>query len=221
MCNNILDNPYDKAIEMEYRYYLSLIKDSDNCESIWAKSSILYYRLLMINYKYNVPNVFLDRTDDKLIYMMAGRIKDCTELLNKESPQVIAYNISQFIQKNTKDFKFNVSMPLCGFDVDLWQREYEELNKSQISFWINIAKNSKGEQSIWSDGVVLYMQLFQLRSLMKEHTPHVYKDDNLIYYIADIIKPQIPLLSKYSIEQVAYFIAETYDRTIKKYNENV
>ena len=72
--NSILDNPYDKSIEMEYNHYLSIISKSDNLDSIWAKSSILYYSLTRINFKYNLPNVSSERTDDKLIYMIAGRI---------------------------------------------------------------------------------------------------------------------------------------------------
>ena len=58
------------------------------------------------------------------------------------------------------------------------------------------------------------MQLFRLKSLAKIYTSPMYKDDNLIYQIAETIKPHIPILSKYSTQQIAYFIAEAYDRTM-------
>lgn len=212
--NSILDNPYDKSIEMEYNYYLSLISKSDNLDSIWAKSSMLYYSLIRINYKYNLPNVSFERTDDKLIYMIAGRIQNCSRLLEKENLQVIAYNLSLFIQQNHNSIRTRSTIPLGCFDAEMWQREIDQLCKHQVSFWVNIAKKSSEERCVWTDCVALYMQLFRLKSLVKDDTSPMYKDDNLIYQIAETIKPHIPILSQYSTQQIAYFIAEAYDQSI-------
>ena len=42
----------------------------------------------------------------------------------------------------------------------------------------------------------------------------IYKDDSLIYEVADAIKQNVPLTEYYTTEQVAYFIAETYHKCI-------
>lgn len=212
MLDSILDNPYDKAIEIVYRYYLPSICDSDNYESIWAKSSMLYQKLVMINYEYNVPNVCFDIVDDKLIYMIAGRIKDSTELLRYESTQSVAYYISQFIRKSAEYLNSHISIPIIGLDENSWRREYERLYQSNIVFWIEIIKNSSTDQSIWSDCVMLYIRLLRLNQLYRGHFEQASKDDNLIYNIAEIVKLKTPMLNNYTVEQIAYFIAETYDR---------
>lgn len=212
MLDSILDNPYDKAIESVYHYYLPNICDCDNYESIWAKSSILYQKLVMINFKYNIPNVCFDRVDDKLIYMIAGRIKESTELLRCKSTQSVAYDISQFIRKNAKYLNSHISIPIIGLDENLWRKEYERLYKSNIVFWTGIIKKNKTERSTWSDCVMLYIRLLRLNQLHRGHFEQILKDDNLIYNIAEIIKPEMPILGKYTVEQIAYFIAETYDR---------
>ncbi len=212
MLDSILDNPYDKAIESVYHHYLPCICDCDSYDSIWAKSSIIYQELVMINFKYNVPNVCFDRVDDKLIYMVAGRIKENTELLRNKSTQSVAYDISQFIRKNAKYLNSHMSIPIIGLDENLWRREYERLYKSNIVFWTGIIKNSRTERSTWSDCVMLYIRLLRLDQLHRGHFEQISKDDNLIYNIAEIVKPEVPMLAKYTVEQIAYFIAETYDR---------
>lgn len=214
MLDSILDNPYDKAIESVYRYYLPTICDCDNYESIWAKSSIIYQKLVMINYKYNVPNVCFDRVDDKLVYMIAGRIKESTELLKNKSTQSIAYDISQFIRKNDEYLNSHIFVPIIGLDKNLWRKEYERLYKSNIVFWAGIIKNNRTEQSTWSDCVMLYIRLLRLNQLYRGLFEQISKDDNLIYNIAEIVKPEMPMLGNYTVEQIAYFIAETYDRYI-------
>ena len=221
MLDSILDNPYDKAIESIYRYYLPTICDCDNHESICAKSSMIYQKLVMINYEYNVPNVCFDRVDDKLVYMIAGRVKESTELLRYKSTQSVAYDISQFIRKNTKYLNSHISVPIIGLDENLWRREYERLYKINIVFWTEIIKNSRTEQSTWSDCVILYMQLFQLNQLFRGDLKQIYKDDTLIYNIAEIIQPKIPVLTKYTVEQVAYFIAEAYDKYMASQNKTM
>ena len=212
--NSILDNPYDKAIEIEYNHYLSLISESDNLDSILAKSSMLYYSLIMINFKYNLPNASFEKTDDALIYMISERIRTNSRLLEKEDPQVIAFNLSKFIQKKYKHISTNNYIPFECLDTELLQGEIDKQCKCQVTFWVNIAKVSSEERCVWTDCVALYMQLFRLKSLVKEYTFPMYKDDNLIYQIAETIKPQIPLVSKYSTQQIAYFIAEAYDRAM-------
>ena len=69
-------------------------------------------------------------------------------------------------------------------------------------------------QDVWSDGLVLYTQLLQLRQIFEGQVGEIYKDDSLIYEVADAIKQNVPLTEYYTTEQVAYFIAETYDKCI-------
>ena len=173
---------------------------------------MLYQKLVMINYEYNVPNVCFDIVDDKLIYMIAGRIKDSTELLRYESTQSVAYYISQFIRKSAEYLNSHISIPIIGLDENSWRREYERLYQSNIVFWIEIIKNSSTDQSIWSDCVMLYIRLLRLNQLYRGHFEQASKDDNLIYNIAEIVKLKTPMLNNYTVEQIAYFIAETYDR---------
>ena len=215
MLSKILDNPYDKKIERVYSYYLPAISLSDNYESVYAKASLLYYKLLMINFEFNVPQTSFEKKDDKLIYMVAGRIQENTELLREKSIQAVAYDLSQFISKNTSYLTTHITTPIITIDDDIWRKEYERIRKSHIVFWIEILKNSKTEQSAWNDCVILYIQLLQTKQIFQGQIGYFYKDDDLIYNIAEIMQPQIPIMRKYTVYQIAYFIAESYDKISK------
>lgn len=212
--NSILDNPYDKAIEKEYKLYLQLISKSDNLDSILAKSAMLYFRLLMINYKFDLPNVSFEKIDNDLIFMIAGRIKAKSCLIENESTQVVAYNLSQFLQKNYKELRTTKTIPFICFDTELLQMEIDQLCQSQIKFWTSVSIKSSDERCVWSDCVALYVQLFWLKSITKGCISPMYKDDNLVYHIAERIQSKVPILTKYSVKEVAYYISETYDNSM-------
>lgn len=215
MLNKILDNPYDKKIESTYSFYLPLISISDNYESIYAKASMLYNKLCMINFEFNVPQTSSEKKDDKLIYMVAERIQENTELLKVQSTEVVAYELSQNISKNAIYLTTHISTPIIIVDDDIWRNEYERIRTCHISFWIEIIKNSKTEQGAWTDCVMLYFQLQLTKQIFHGQIGYYYKDDDLIYNIAEIMQPQIPIMRGYTVAQVAYFIAESYDK-IKK-----
>lgn len=169
---------------------------------------------------YNVPNICFDRVDDKLIYIITGRSKKSTELLRYKSTQSVAYDISQFIRKNTKYLSSHISIPIIGLDENLWRREYERLYKSNIVFWTEIIKNSRTERSTWSDCVMLYIRLLRLNQLYRGHFEQISKNYNLMDNIAKIVKSKMPMLGNYTVEQIAYFIAETYDRYMVSLQSN-
>ena len=180
----------------------------------YAKAVILYYKLLAINLEYNVPKASLNNKDDKLIYMIAGRIQECSELLKRKTIDEIAYGLSEFISKQSEYYSNTISMPVISVNPGGWRKEYLRLRKSHYSFWIEIMKICHWERDVWSDGLVLYTQLLQLRQIFEGQVGEIYKDDSLIYEVADAIKQNVPLTGNYTTEQVAYFIAETYDKCI-------
>lgn len=56
--------------------------------------------------------------------------------------------------------------------------------------------------------------MLRLNQLYRGLFEQISKDDSLIYNIAEIVKPEMPMLGNYTVEQIAYFIAETHDRYI-------
>lgn len=210
--NSILNNPYDKEIEQVYRVYLPMISDSDNQISALAKASLLYQNLHVINYRYNVPNTSLAKKDNDLIYFVAGRIKKEVGLFAELTEKEIAFILSEFIEKHDDVINIKVSLPIIGFCNDLRKNEETKINKVVCVYWKTIAENCKKMQSVWSDGVALYIHRYSVRNILYGMDTALAKDDKLIYTSAEILKNELEILKDIDINVVAYYMAETLDK---------
>lgn len=98
IAESILSNPYDKDIENMYSRYIPLMKDADNFTSSLAKAAMLYQELHIINSRYNVPNTDLQKIDDRLVFFIAGRIQNHSDLKDIDI-KTIAYYIAEMFDR--------------------------------------------------------------------------------------------------------------------------
>lgn len=211
---SVLNNPYDNEIESVYSIYLPMIYDSDNKVSALAKAAMLYQNLCVINYRYNVPNLHPKNADDKLIYFIAGRIKNKTILFANLTTQDIAFILSEYISQHLDMIQLKVSLPVIGYNNDICTKEDSLVNVEINNYWLKIAQNSQQKESIWSDGVAYYIYRKNLSNIFNGDYASLTKDDKLIYTTAEILKNNLELLKAVNTEVVAYYIAETFDRYI-------
>lgn len=211
MVNKILDNPYDKAIEHEYSKFLPIINDSSTMESLLAKASVLYYRLIAVNYLYHLPNISFDKVDDKLSNMISGRIRSEFGSFDIKSDDYLAYLLSEFIRNHQSYLAHRIPVPILLIDSNIRELEYKENYERTCTYWGKLIKTIENEQDLWSVGNMVYMQLFKLDSMRRTGSWNIYKDDNLVYKVSEFLKYNNNNISKYTTEQVAYFISEYYD----------
>lgn len=211
---SVLNNPYDNEIESVYCIYLPMIYDSDNKVSALAKAAMLYQNLCVINYRYKVPNLYPKNADDKLIYFIAGRIKNKTILFANLTTQDIAFILSEYISQHLDMIQLKVSLPVIGYNNDICTKEDSLVNVEINNYWLKIAQNSQQKESIWSDGVAYYIYRKNLSNIFNGDHASLTKDDKLIYTTAEILKNNLELLKAVNTEVVAYYIAETFDRYI-------
>lgn len=212
--NTLMDNPYDRAISQTYESYLSLISCSDNHISAYAKTALLYVRLRCINIEYNLPVANLHKKDDRLIYMIAGRIKECVDIFENEKIDVIAYKISEYVD-NQETFlfpKFNIS--LWGLDNSEWNKLYGELRESVIEHWKTIITKAKGEECAWSDCAMAVVQVHILNSVFFDGFKIKEKSDKLIYEVSSSLKKSSRIISHFTNEEVAYYTSIYFDKWI-------
>ena len=214
IAKSVLNNPYDNEIERVYHIYLPMIYDSDNKVSALAKAAMLYQNLCVINYRYNVPNLHPKNADDKLIYFIAGRIKNKTILFANLTTQDIAFILSEYISQHLDMIQLKVSLPVIGYNNDICTKEDSLVNVEINNYWLKIAQNSQQKESIWSDGVAYYIYRKNLSNIFNGDHASLTKDDKLIYTTAEILKNNLVLLKAVNTEVVAYYIAETFDRYI-------
>ncbi len=191
-----------------------MIYDSDNKVSALAKAAMLYQNLCVINYRYNVPNLHPKNADDKLIYFIAGRIKNKTILFANLTTQDIAFILSEYISQHLDMIQLKVSLPVIGYNNDICTKEDSLVNVEINNYWLKIAQNSQQKESIWSDGVAYYIYRKNLSNIFNGDHASLTKDDKLIYTTAEILKNNLELLKAVNTEVVAYYIAETFDRYI-------
>lgn len=210
----LMDNPYDRVISKTYVSYLSLISRSDNHLSAYAKTALLYVRLNCINNEYNLPGTNLKKKDDKLIYLIAGRLKECVAIFENEKVDVIAYKISEYIDKN-KGFLFpEFAISLWGLDSSEWNNLYEELRENVIESWGTIIQEAKGNECAWSDCAMAAVQVHILNSLFFDCFNLRRKSDKLIYEVSSSLKNKSPIISHYTNEEAAYYTSLYFDKWI-------
>lgn len=220
LIKSVLNNPYDWAIAEAYASYLSLIKISSNIQSLLSKAGLLYIRLKSINLEYHWPTSELNKKDDDLLFMIAGRVKETEcpilEALDQES---IAYLISEHIQLN-KDFYFPViSLPIWGINMQGRRIEYERILSSIIAFWKNKIGQNTTDEGMWSDSSMAAIQAHQIQSLFLTGFEDKYKDDNLIFLIACKLKESQDKLKNFTEQEVAYHTASYFDKFHSAFNE--
>lgn len=213
LIKSVLNNPYDWAIAEAYASYLSLIKISSNMQSLLSKAGLLYVRLKSINLEYHWPTSELNKKDDDLLFMIAGRVKE-TEcpILEVLDQKTIAYLISEHIQLN-KDFYFPViSLPIWGINMQGRRIEYERILTSIIAFWRNKIGQNTTDEGMWADLSMAAIQAHQIQSLFLSGFEDKHKDDNLIYLIACKLKENQDKLKNYTEPEVAYYTALYFDK---------
>lgn len=215
MLSKIMDNPYDKSIESEYKMFIPIIEDSSSMETLLSKASILYYRLITINYVYRLPNVSFEKIDDRLSHLIAGRIRKAFKSFDTKSNDYLSYMLSEYVREHSSYLTHRFVTPIFSIDQNIREMEYEDNLKRAIAFWCKAAHNAMNDTDLWSIGYMLYIQLFRIERLKKGEYDSLYKDDNLVYRTAEIVKEKkfnTTLTDKFSIEQIAYFISEYYDK---------
>lgn len=212
IAESILSNPYDKDIENMYSRYIPLMKDADNFTSSLAKAAMLYQELHIINSRYNVPNTDLQKIDDRLVFFIAGRIQNHTNLYTNLSTKEIAYKLSEFIRVHKEVLYLHVSFPIIGFCDDMRIKKEKTLANVINKYWIAISNNSHQLQTICADGLVFYIHRLWCRNITEGKDIKLYKDDVLIYTTAELLKENHSDLKDIDIKTIAYYIAEMFDR---------
>lgn len=92
------------------------------------------------------------------------------------------------------------------------KNEETKINKVVCVYWKTIAENCKKMQSVWSDGVALYIHRYSVRNILYGMDTALAKDDKLIYTSAEILKNELEILKDIDINVVAYYMAETLDK---------
>lgn len=216
LMQTMLDNPYDRAIENTYKSYLTLIEPSSNIGSVISKAVLLYIRLKTINLEYHWPTSELNKTDDGLIFMIAGRIKDTIQspILDPYDQRYIAFLISQQLRNHSRFYTPEISYPIWGIDKQCLKDEYDRLINSIIDFWHDIIGKNTDSVGIWSDCGMAAVQAHQLKDvfLSKFTSTSNGKDKELISHIASGLKQQQPILDRYTNQEVSYYTEMYFDK---------
>lgn len=205
---SVFNNPYDSSIDKTYNIYKQIISDSDNEKSVFAKGAMLYQTLCVINWQYNVPNTSFGRKDNKLLYFVAEKMIEYSQILSSKSVELIAFNLSQFVNKYNEFIEVNVSLPIIGLNNELRKNEAKKTLDIGNRYWLSIMENCNSLNGIYSDGVAFYIFRHQVDSIFSGRDLTLVKDDALVYAIAELMKHQLSFLKECDVNLVAYKIAE-------------
>lgn len=208
----ILDNPYDQELESHYRYFISNMRNDTELKDIWFKGAFLYHRLTIVNEKYNKDGCNYTPLDDKLLFMIAGRLKKEIQLLAKLSVEEIAYKLSEFIRRNEGYFNLSFNSKIIMYEEKTWKRFHKKATEEHYRFFLSHMKNDINYDGIWFKASLLYNQLVNTNKIFGEAITDVFVDDRLIYMIAERFNKNITILSKSSSDQTAYFISINIQR---------
>ncbi len=169
---------------------------------------VLYQTLCVINWQYNVPNTSFGRKDNKLLYFVAENMIEYSQILSSKSVELIAFNLSQFVNEYSEFIEANVNLPIIGLNNELRKNEAKKTLDIGNRYWLSIMENCNSLHGIYSDGVVFYIFRHQVDSIFSGRDLTLVKDDALVYAIAELMKHQLSSLEECDVNLVAYKIAE-------------
>jgi hypothetical protein len=203
----ILDNPYDNELEKYYCHFINNMKKDTVLKDIWFKGAFLYYKLTVINKKFNKEGCRYTPLDNNLIYMMAGRLKKEIALLSKLTVDEIAYNLSEYINQNEEYFNLSFDAKIILYEENMCEKKYKRIVEEHYRFFLLDMKNDINYDSIWFKASLLYDQLISTNKIFGKAITNISVDDKLIYMIAERLNKNMIVLYKASTEQTAYFIS--------------